>query len=486
MTESSDYESVQVFIGVDVGKDTHHAVAINRSGKRLFDKALPNDENKLRSLISDLKQHGQILLVVDQPATIGALPVAVARSEGVLVGYLPGLAMRRIADLHAGEAKTDARDAAIIAEAARTLPHALRTLKLADEQIAELSMLCGFDDDLAAQTTQASNRIRGLLTQIHPALERVLGPRLEHPAVLDLLQRYPSPEKLASLGSGELMVTFETVMEIKILHKQGMSSRAIARELGISRNTVKRYLQAKSEPPKYTPRPAVASLLDEYRDYIRQRIADAHPYKIPATVIAREIRDQGYRGGMTILRAFIRSLSVPQEQEPAVRFETEPGRQMQVDWGTMRNGRSPLHVFVAVLGYSRMLYIEFTDNMRYDTLETCHRNAFRFFGGVPREVLYDNMKTVVLQRDAYQTGQHRFHPSLWQFGKEMGFSPRLCRPFRAQSKGKVERMVQYTRNSFYIPLMTRLRPMGITVDVETANRHGLRWLHDVANQRKHG
>ncbi|MBW9371554.1 transposase, partial [Escherichia coli] len=76
----------------------------------------------------------------------------------------------------------------------------------------------------------------------------------------------------------------------------------------------------------------------------------------------------------------------------------------------MRNGRSPLHVFVAVLGYSRMLYIEFTDNMRYDTLETCHRNAFRFFGGVPREVLYDNMKTVVLQRDAYQTGQHRFHP----------------------------------------------------------------------------
>ena len=107
--------------------------------------------------------------------------------------------------------------------------------------------------------------------------------------------------------------------------------------------------------------------------------------------------------------------------------------------------------------------------MRYDTLEACHRNAFSFFGGVPQEVLYDNMKTVVLQRDAYQTGQHRFHPSLWQFGKEMGFSPRLCRPFRAQTKGKVERMVQYARNSFYIPLMTRLRPMGITVDVETAN-----------------
>lgn len=178
------------------------------------------------------------------------------------------------------------------------------------------------------------------------------------------------------------MVTFETVMEIKILHKQGMNSRAIARELGISRNTVKRYLRAQSEPPKYTPRPATASLLDEYRDYIRQRIADAHPYKIPATVIAREITEQGYRGGMTILREFIRSLAIPQEQEPVVRFETEPGRQMQVDWGTMRNGKSPLHV----LGFSRMLYIEFTDNMRYDTLEECHRNVMRSASSVAYRV----------------------------------------------------------------------------------------------------
>ncbi|HEJ0335100.1 TPA: IS21-like element ISSen3 family transposase [Klebsiella aerogenes] len=281
------------------------------------------------------------------------------------------------------------------------------------------------------------------------------------------------------------MITFEIRMEIKVLHKRGMSIRAIARELGISRNTVRSHLKAKSEKPQYSPRPAPSSLLDEYRDYISKRISDAHPYKIPATVIAREIMELGYRGGLTILREFIRKQTLPAQAEPVVRFETEPGRQMQVDWGTMRNGKSPLHVFVAVLGYSRMLYIEFTDNMRYDTLEACHRNAFSFFGGVPQEVLYDNMKTVVLQRDAYQTGQHRLHPSLWQFGKEMGFSPRLCRPFRAQTKGKVERMVQYTRNSFYIPLMTRLRPMGITVDVETANRYGLRWLYDVANQRKH-
>lgn len=141
-----------------------------------------------------------MLLVVDQPATIGALPVAVALDEGITVAYLPGLAMRRIADLHPGEAKTDARDAAVIAEAARCLPHTLRALKFNDETIAELTVMSGFDDDLAQQITATSNRIRGLLTQIHPALERVLGPRLDHPAVLDLLETWPTPADLTTAG----------------------------------------------------------------------------------------------------------------------------------------------------------------------------------------------------------------------------------------------------------------------------------------------
>jgi len=198
------YDNVDVFVGVDVGKGEHHAVALDKTGKRLFDKALPNDEKKLRELIGGLKQHGTVLFVVDQPNTVGALPVTVAYDEGVVVGYLPGLAMRRIADLHAGEAKTDARDAAIIAEAARTMPHALRSLNLVDEQVNELSALCGFDDDLATQITATSNRIRGFLTQIHPALERVLGPHLDHRAVVDLLQRYPSPAALRAAGETRL------------------------------------------------------------------------------------------------------------------------------------------------------------------------------------------------------------------------------------------------------------------------------------------
>ncbi len=133
----------------------------------------------------------------------------------LLVAYLPGLAMCGIADLHAGEAKTDARDAAIIAEAACSMPHTLRSLRPADMQLAKLTILCGFDDDFTAQVNQTSNRIRGLLTHIHPALERVLGPRLDHPAVLDLLERYPSPAAVAAT-----IVMPRLAQQLTALHKQ--------------------------------------------------------------------------------------------------------------------------------------------------------------------------------------------------------------------------------------------------------------------------
>ena len=116
----------------------------------------------------------QILVVVDQPASIGALPVAVARSMNIQVAYLPGLAMRRIADLHPGNAKTDARDAYVIADAARTLPHALRRVDVGDDALADLEVIVGFDDDLAAETTRVTNRVHGLLTQIHPDQVRAM------------------------------------------------------------------------------------------------------------------------------------------------------------------------------------------------------------------------------------------------------------------------------------------------------------------------
>src|SRR5919202_6145944 len=151
-------------------------------GTRPPDGPLVNTEAKLRQVFDKLAKHGPVLVVVDQPATIGALPVAVARACGHQVAYLPGLAMRRIADLYPGTAKTDARDAYVIADAARTLPHTLRRVDTGDEASAELEVLVGYDDDLAGEVTRVSNRIRGLLTQIHAALERVLGPKVQHQA----------------------------------------------------------------------------------------------------------------------------------------------------------------------------------------------------------------------------------------------------------------------------------------------------------------
>ncbi|WP_435851270.1 IS110 family transposase [Streptomyces mirabilis] len=201
-----DTGDIDVFLGLDVGKGEHHATAVTPAGKKAFGKRLPNTEPKLRELFAKLQaKHGTVLVVVDQPASIGALPLAVARDVGCPVAYLPGLTMRRIADLYPGEAKTDARDAFIIADAARAMPHTLRAIDGEDETIAELEMIVGFDDDLAGEATRVANRLHGLLTQIHPSLERVLGPRLQHPAVLTLLERFGSPAQIRKAGRRRLV-----------------------------------------------------------------------------------------------------------------------------------------------------------------------------------------------------------------------------------------------------------------------------------------
>ena len=200
-----DTSGIGVFLGLDVGKGEHHAHGLTPEGKKVYDKRLPNTEPKLRAVFEKLAaKFGTVLVIVDQPANIGALPLAVARGCGCQVAYLPGLAMRRAAEGYEGEAKTDARDAFVIADVARTSPRKLRTLTVTDEAAAELAMLVGFDQDLAGESTRTSNRLRGLLTQIHPSLERVLGPRIAHPGVLALLARYGSPEDLKHAGTGRI------------------------------------------------------------------------------------------------------------------------------------------------------------------------------------------------------------------------------------------------------------------------------------------
>jgi len=190
-----------VYCGLDVGKGERHACALDAAGTRLYDKALPNDEVALADVFTRLGEHGTVLVVVDQPASIGALAIAVARSLGTEVAYLPGLAMRRIADLHPGEGKTDARDAYVIADAARTMPHTLRRVGADDETLAGLSVLAGYDDDLAAQSTRLSNRLRDALLHVHPALERLLGKHIDRGGVLDLLAAAGTPAQLRALGA---------------------------------------------------------------------------------------------------------------------------------------------------------------------------------------------------------------------------------------------------------------------------------------------
>ena len=157
-----DIEDIEVFIGIDVGKSEHWATALIRDGRKALDKALPNDEDRLREVYQRLQAKGQVLVVVDQPATIGALAVAVAQDMGITVGYPPELSMRCTADPAPDSAKTDAKDAAVIAGAARTMPpHPARHQHLGGGHRGAEHALTGFDPDPARQVNQSEGRIRG-------------------------------------------------------------------------------------------------------------------------------------------------------------------------------------------------------------------------------------------------------------------------------------------------------------------------------------
>lgn len=133
-----------------------------------------------------------------------------------------------------------------------------------------------------------------------------------------------------------------------------------------------------------------------------------------------------------------------------------------------------------------MAYAQFVTDERFETLMACHEAAFAFFGGTPRDVLYENIRTVVIGRDAYSPGQHRLQLAFRSFAHHQGFLPRLCRPYRAQTKGKVERVIHYLRQSFWVPLDSRLRPLGLMADVVSGNIEVRKWLGDTANMRVHG
>jgi len=279
------------------------------------------------------------------------------------------------------------------------------------------------------------------------------------------------------------MLTQEQAVEIRVMARRGMAIRQIARELGCSRNTVKRYMHD-VQALRYGPREARPTKLDAFKAYVCERIEAAKPHWIPAVVLLREIRELGYEGGLTQLKMFINPLRQVVE-EPVVRFETAPGEQMQADFTVIRRGRDPLLAFVATLGYSRASFVRFTRAEDADTLCACVREALIEFGGVPRHILFDNAKTVVVERDAYGEGLHRWHKTLLRLSEELGFGLRLCRPYRAKTKGKVERFNGYLKGSFLVPLTATLKSSSLKLDVVAANMHIGRWLREVANARVH-
>lgn len=281
------------------------------------------------------------------------------------------------------------------------------------------------------------------------------------------------------------MITDEVYVEIELLRKHGFSLRKIAQEVGCAVNTVRRHLTVDSLP-RYERKKRRLTKLSMFEDYLRERQAAARPAWIPATVLQREIAALGYAGGGSQLRAFMHQLKPTLPMDPVVRFETAPGEQMQVDWVEFRKGRDPLYAFCATLGYSRASFVQFVTDMKVQTLIECHEQAFERFGGIPLHVLYDNMKTVVLERDVSGDGEHRFHAGFLDYARHCGFVIKLCRPYRAKTKGKVERFNGYLRRSFYVPLVAQLKQAGLTLDAVTANAQVRRWLNECANARIHG
>ena len=271
------------------------------------------------------------------------------------------------------------------------------------------------------------------------------------------------------------------VEEIQELKREGLSIRAISRLTGYSRKTVARYLLQRAGRPVYGPRPAAASKLEPFKPYVKERL-QAGVWN--ARVLLRELRERSYSGSYTILTDWLR----PQRKEAVSvavrRFETPPGKQAQVDWGHLgslseQGVDRALWGFTITLGYSRRMMAEAATDQKLGTLLRKHEAAFHEWGAVPEEILYDRMRTIWTGTD--ERGEIIWNAVFLDFARYWGFTPRLCRPYRAQTKGKVESGVKYVRRNFLCGLQGR-EPANL-IDLNAELR---RWIAEVANQRVHG
>jgi transposase len=273
------------------------------------------------------------------------------------------------------------------------------------------------------------------------------------------------------------------VNEIIDYKRQGLSVTDISALTGHSRPTVRKYL-SRQDTPRYGPRDPRPSVLDPFKPFLEERMK-AGVWN--GVVLLRELRERGYSGGYTVIKDFVR----PKRREARVvavrRFETPPGRQAQADWGDLgditeaEGTRRKLNAFVLTLGNSRAMFADIATDQKLPNFLRMHEAAFDVLGGVPVEILYDNTKTVVLKtltEGVDIRGEVRLNPIFADFAAYWGFAPRLCRPYRPQTKGKVESGIGYVRKNFLC---------GRDADNLEDLRAQLRvWTATVANVRVHG
>jgi transposase len=270
------------------------------------------------------------------------------------------------------------------------------------------------------------------------------------------------------------MLKVDRMMDIKELLAEGHSVRAISRMTGHSRNTIKRV--ASGEHTATMKAVERSSKVDAFEAYVKQRYEE---YGLSAVRLIAEIAPMGYTGSVDTLRRYLRTLrtETTRRERLTVRFETPPGKQAQADWAycgkhaTADGKLLAVYCFVMVLGFSRQLFVHFTTSMRMPELIRCHQLAFEYFGGWPSTILYDNMKQV-------RIGPGKWNEQFIDFAGHHGFVPKTCKPYCPRTKGKVERAVDYVRDSFLLG-----RSFAGLSDL---NAQAMHWLSETANVRVHG
>jgi transposase len=272
------------------------------------------------------------------------------------------------------------------------------------------------------------------------------------------------------------MIDRQTVFEIHRLHHLGWSERKIARSLRLSRPTVKKYI-ANPHPARRKKR-IKSSKLDPYRDRIKAFVEQDPDVKAP--VVLQRISEHGFDGKITIVRDYLRKLRGQQTlRTPFIRFESPPGKQLQIDWGHFKSLRyndtvRKLYAMAAIECYSRMAYVEFTHSQNQYVLHQTLLNAFTYFGGTPKEIVVDNMITAVIER---QGSLIRFNDAFLDFLRVFNIVPIACNVSAPHEKGKIENVIKYLRHNFW--------PLRTFTDLCDVNRQARKWLDTVANVRIH-